>query len=229
MGISRITTQLSVSSAFGVYINQKMADSYDAYLQNHRLAISLAWKQIKDKIDFSSENIRTMYYLLSIHDSSKYREKEYFPFLVKYYANDHNEESEEAYKEAWKHHYSTNPHHWRFWVNNGEGKEIPYVYMLEMILNWHAKSLGNPELTAVNQYEEERNSIILNDITREKLEKVIGFFNKPVEIPIEMKNSEIGYKIFENQKTIIKNEENTESSDSPEIQNDDRADRKSVV
>lgn len=210
MGVSQIKTQLSVDSAYGIRITQKMVDSYDAYLQNHRLAILLAWEQVKGKLDFSSEDLRLIHYLISIHDNSKFRKKEYFPFLIKYYSNIHNTESEEAYKVAWKNHYLSNPHHWRYWVVNDQGREIPYVHTLEMILNWHSKSLNDPELTASNQYEEERNSLILNDITRNKLEKIIGKFDKPIEMPVEILNSDIGYNVFENQKIIVKNKEDKE-------------------
>lgn len=181
--IQKVKKTLSVDSAYGIRITQNMIDSYNIYLEKHLISVYLAWKQVRAKLDKYKSDLRTVHYLLSIHDKSKYEDTEYIPYLIKYYAKESNSESEAAYDEAWERHYSSNPHHWRYWALGDTPKEIPNQYMIEMLLNWHAKSERIPELTAYNQYQEEKDSLILNESTRSKVESLIDFFKEPVVIP----------------------------------------------
>ena len=71
---------------------------------------------------------------LLIHDLSKFGRAEFGPYRMRSVTGKNTAE----YQAAWKHHWSTNPHHWEYWVRDGKPSPMPEVYVREMLADWHA-------------------------------------------------------------------------------------------
>ena len=73
-----------------------------------------------------------------LHDMSKFRPSEWFPYLNHFYLSS---SSSEAFNKAWLKHIHRNPHHGQYWwliQDSGEGTtiEIPKKYIKEMVADW---------------------------------------------------------------------------------------------
>ncbi len=74
------------------------------------------------------------------HDLSKYSWVE-FSAGVKYFQGDRSpidaERKDLGYSKAWLHHKGHNPHHWQYWIDQGDGQlivhEVPKKYVKEMV------------------------------------------------------------------------------------------------
>jgi len=124
-----------------------------------------------------------------LHDMSKFRPSEWFPyaemFYGKYgngfnggYAWEHtaNLQACDKYNEAWLKHQNRNPHHWQYWVliNDDDPAKcifIPEKYYLEMIADWRGFSRAINGIDNTNDwYEKHKMKIKLHDFTRERIE-----------------------------------------------------------
>lgn len=123
---------------------------YLNYIDEHKKNVEKAWEvvkqidnpYIKDNLDIIEENIKK-------HDSSKYNNDEFNWYRKKYFPIDDNEANEviDRINEIFKLHYSRNPHHWEYWLDE-EGnldynkhsedtidKDIMIAY-IEMLCDW---------------------------------------------------------------------------------------------
>ena len=94
---------------------------------------------------------------LIVHDASKFSAAEWGPYVRKFYggssprdatgAYDQNAQGDE-FKAAWRHHWTSNPHHWEFWAHMqhplltmpvplDDPWEMPETYVREMVADWH--------------------------------------------------------------------------------------------
>ena len=83
-----------------------------------------------------------------LHDESKYSNEEFTPYRIRFYPTvketlalkdaDIAKQQEENFLEAWKHHYTNNPHHPKYWVNEetGEIRDMELRYIIEMLCDW---------------------------------------------------------------------------------------------
>ena len=93
--------------------------------------------------------------LVSIHDASKYTGYEFTQYAARFYPCEEDvsneKEVKENFKEAWKHHYTNNPHHPEYWkVADSEKEkydEMSNKYFVEMILDWISVSITKKSST----------------------------------------------------------------------------------
>ena len=87
---------------------------------------------------------------VDLHDSSKFLDDEFDSYRAKYYptANESKGDAEyialvnDKYQDAWKHHYSNNPHHPEYWIDakTNTPRDMSLDAIVEMICDWEACS-----------------------------------------------------------------------------------------
>jgi len=103
-----------------------------------------------------------------VHDLSKFRPSEFFPYVNYFYGKN---KDENAFDKAWNYHQKKNKHHHQYWVlreDSGTVKviEMPSKYWKEMVADWigAGKAQGNPDTK--KWYLENRGKMILGKDTR---------------------------------------------------------------
>ena len=113
------------------------------------------------------------------HDASKYSDEEFEPYRRHFHSVDalEKEESEEDFEEAWKHHYTTNSHHFEHWIDSeGNPTEMDLESIIEMVCDWEGMSykFGG---SAKSWFDENKDKkVILHPNTKEKVEKILLLF-----------------------------------------------------
>lgn len=136
-----------------------------------------------------------------IHDWSKFRPSEWFPYAEYFYGfygvnwsqKKHGGCGDEiklhkkisyCFDKAWLLHQHRNKHHWQYWVlreDDGGTKllDMPDRYILEIVADWYAAGMAiakRPEISP--WYEQNKSRIMLSDRTRKILETVIKNFDE---------------------------------------------------
>lgn len=80
---------------------------------------------------------------LIVHDRSKFKRDEWFPYAETFYKTDGSKKYEESvsFFTAWNLHQKRNKHHWQYWqvkMDRGEviPLEMPEKYVREMVADW---------------------------------------------------------------------------------------------
>jgi hypothetical protein len=78
---------------------------------------------------------------LIIHDYTKFSRAEWTPYVNRFFGGRTGIEDKEldpqAFKQAWNHHWSHNPHHWEYWLVPPSGAHMmPDHFMREMVADW---------------------------------------------------------------------------------------------
>lgn len=168
-------------------INEGGADyqeEYRKYIIDHK-------KRVKQFADWMKENLPEVFSdidynvdtddfdeLIAEHDDSKYSEEEFEPYAQKFYGKqDINGKPLEyipGWDEAWKHHWMNNEHHPEYWL----GKDMPYIYILEMLCDWGSFSIAKGNMLELIDYyyseardDEEKN---LSDNTKKIIEEILS-------------------------------------------------------
>lgn len=129
-----------------------------------------------------------------IHDWSKLRPSEFFPYVNYFYGDKGKENSENAkdgYKSgsnykfdmAWLLHQKRNKHHWQWWIlplDDGTGKflDIPDIYLFEMVADWYGAGraiTGREYVSPWYMYNKEK--IQMSTRSRNVLETIIKNFD----------------------------------------------------
>lgn len=98
------------------------------YVQQAGLKLGVSLKQLKK------------------HDKSKFLFEEFIGYFL--YFNISKSKYSLIFADAWKHHIQYNPHHWEYWIKNGNIYEMPEIYALEMIADWEGS-----EMTYSNRWD----------------------------------------------------------------------------
>lgn len=167
-----------------ITIMKESNNPYYEYLKNHINNVRKTWEiQLKPHIPEIYHN--KISDLCISHDSSKYRDDEYLPYLRHFYpdyagANNLTEdELNNDYNNAWNHHQKTNPHHWQYWVlikDSGkiETLDMPLEYVIEMLCDWQSMGYVYGD-TAYEWYNSNKDKMIMSDNTRKIVEKYIVY------------------------------------------------------
>jgi hypothetical protein len=131
-------------------------------------------------------------YLGIIHDISKFKPSEWFPYTEYFYGNNEGikkgrdetgyyqagDTIDEKFNYAWLLHQKRNKHHWQWWVlpmDDGSTKifDMPLIYKKEMMADWFGagRAQGTPNTKA--WYKKNRDKMKLHPKTREWVEKVL--------------------------------------------------------
>jgi len=130
-----------------------------------------------------------LYWQGIVHDLSKLRPSEFFPYVNFFYSNEKEENDSRQnrygkpdiedikFDTAWLKHIHRNPHHWQHWIlqkDDGENKclPMPNKYKKEMIADWRgagkAQGHGN---NIIEWYTENRLKMIFHPTTRMLIEE----------------------------------------------------------
>jgi hypothetical protein len=124
-------------------------------------------------------------YRLFLHDMSKFRPSEWFPYARNFYEKDgtpkpHTEENED-FQRAWLLHQKRNSHHWQSHVLlEDSGKVIPLdmpaVDILEMLADWAGagRAITGQKCTTTSWYLKNKDKMQLHPVTREFVEGLLG-------------------------------------------------------
>jgi hypothetical protein len=102
---------------------------------------------------------------LLIHDWTKFSRAEWGPYVQRFYgarANPrdtgqgymHEQGEDTLFDEAWRHHWTRNPHHWNYWRTpeqedgTREALPMPETYVREMVADWYGAGMaqGKPDI-----------------------------------------------------------------------------------
>ena len=88
-------------------------------------------------------NVSDLGALIVMHDASKYSEAEFEPYRRRFYPMvdapyDAIGDDDPIFEEAWKHHYTHNPHHPEYWVKDSKTLPMNSLFIAEMLLDWNA-------------------------------------------------------------------------------------------
>lgn len=114
-----------------------------------------------------------------VHDWSKFRPSEFFPYREFFYGKP-GQSAQEAFDGAWLAHIHRNKHHWQHYVlrqDDGQTKalEMPHRYAREMVADWIGAGLaitGRDNLK--DWYAENRNKMLLAPLTRQWVDAYIA-------------------------------------------------------
>lgn len=123
---------------------------YLEYLEGHIGNVKEAFDLLCSlDIPFINENKDKLQAIINDHDKSKYDEPEWTAYLHHFYPTcDEDSLKTEEFEEACRHHISQNPHHWDYWMSDGELREdideLEYkLYTVERLCDHMAMSIQN--------------------------------------------------------------------------------------
>ena len=161
-----------------------MSKEYDEYLTNH---IDNVWKgyrwvekyapEILNKID----NIKEFEKQLRAHDKSKWSDEEYDAYDKYFYGK----KDQAEFDLAWAHHQKLNEHHWQYWLlfNDEDGVktlDMPYEYIVEMILDWWTFSWSKNNLNEIFKWYE-LHDINVSKNTRKEVENILDVLKDAID------------------------------------------------
>lgn len=117
---------------------------------------------------------------LIIHDYSKFSRAEWTPYVNRFFGGRAGVEDKaldpQEFHEAWRHHYTHNPHHWEYWCLGTKIDPMPWPYVREMIADWLGAGrgiAGHWDLTEWYNSTKERRNPNLHDRTLEDVELIM--------------------------------------------------------
>ena len=161
---------------------------YFMYVIEHKYNIYRAYRILKkNKTIRKAMGVKTFIHVI-FHDMSKFLPSEFIPYAryfygdypsseeignkIDLYSGKTKEEVKEEFDEAWKLHYSRNPHHWEYW--HDQQLCMPVEYLIYEVIDWTAMSLkfgGTPqEYYIENMYKEE---IYHDEMSKKWLEEIL--------------------------------------------------------
>lgn len=157
---------------------------YNKYLFEHKQNVINGYNWIKANLPEVLENVENITELdiqLQNHDSSKFGNYEYYPYL-EYFYGEKTAEVKSKFNYAWLHHIHSNPHHWQHWVlleddngNNYLALDIPYNYIIEMFCDHWSFSWKTGNLYEIeNWYKQNINKIRFSKKTKEMYEFILN-------------------------------------------------------
>lgn len=170
-----------------------LENQYREYLKDHIQNVNRSWNEflkpslLKNLEDFDliEDDLSDIDKLVLSHDASKYSDKEFEGYRQWWYPVDDSLKDEVHYNQSWNRHQKVNPHHWQYWLLVRDGGDLtpldmPFKYVCEMICDWHSFSKKDPESTAYDWYQKNRNVMKLSDRTRALVERLIEFVKLPL-------------------------------------------------
>lgn len=162
--------------------------AYNNYIEKHKTFVVDAWHDIQIKFynhPYVTDRYINLYItdLINKHDNSKYVDEEFEPYRKFFYTTEEDIEYgvnniQKDYDDAWIHHYSNNPHHWEYWVEQDKTQEREYLqfirdcYSVERICDWMAMSRQNNN-NVVDWYNKHKDIIYLSNEDRKFMENII--------------------------------------------------------
>lgn len=128
---------------------------------------------------------------LLVHDLSKFRPSEWFPYVQYFYSGGGNDKARDFkffpnkdFDLAWLYHQRRNLHHWQAWIlreDEGEVKVLPMPekYILEMVADWAGAGRAITGKWGVSEwYKQNWTKMNLAPETRRRVEVLIAWWEK---------------------------------------------------
>ena len=112
-----------------------------------------------------------------LHDQSKYSVEEFDAYRNYFHTCSDEEKDKESFNRAWEHHYQFNKHHPEHWIDGDNIKDMPNIYIAEMLLDWAAMGMKFGD-TAYEYYQKERDKKPFSDTTKKTIDQVIHIFKE---------------------------------------------------
>lgn len=118
---------------------------------------------------------------LLIHDWTKFTPAEWGPYVRRFYAGNNSKWEKDTdpqeWKDAWKHHWSNNPHHWEYWLAIGYEPATPLemqeVYVREMVADWYGAGMAQGKPDIAGWYHKNSHKMTLHETTRQRAEALL--------------------------------------------------------
>lgn len=193
-----------------LFLNIQATPKYKEYVRGHinNLLKGYEWmvKNTPELIE-KAGGLQSFEAQLKIHDKSKFSKEELKPYAKHFYGSEKENRNDAHFKSAWEHHWRNNPHHPEYW----DGKDMPYKYVLEMVLDWWTFSWRDGKLDEIfSWYEKHKDDERKNMSTKTKreveiiLNKMRPILAKQKEDLLEEKNMDYIEKLIQ-QKYIEEN------------------------
>lgn len=158
--------------------------AYDEYLNGHITNVQQAFELLLTlDIPYVQENEDKLREICSVHDESKWSDKEYFPYLHHFYPTCQADiDCDEEYEQAVSYHVRNNRHHWNCddWIdpvtNNLKGgidEDLYKLYTIERICDWTAMSYQHGEKTPYDWWDKNKSGMIMPDYARDMIEDIL--------------------------------------------------------
>lgn len=162
--------------------SEEAKEKYLEYLEGHIGNVKEAFELLCTlDIPFINEHKDELEQIISEHDKSKYDEPEWTAYLHHFYPTcDEDSLKTEEFEEACRHHVNENPHHWDYWVKDGNlieyiDEEEYKLYTVERLCDHMAMSIQNDNKPS-DWYFANKDNIIMPDygynLYEEMLEKI---------------------------------------------------------
>lgn len=153
---------------------------YKSYILEHIVNINTARIEYGDRLcEILHISPFKLVLPIMVHDKSKWSEEEFDSYRQYFYPCSDEEPNKEIFDIAWKHHYQNNPHHPEYWVDEDSGiiKDMPPIYIAEMLLDWEAMSIKFNNNT-YDYYMKEKDNKPFSENTRKIIDEIITIFKK---------------------------------------------------
>ena len=134
-------------------------------------------------------------WLALLHDNSKFRPDEWFPYAEFFYGAKKaswggprdgtgyykpTDTGNAAFDFAWLLHQRRNKHHWQWWMlpeDEGGWKILPMPtrYRREMLADWRGAGMAQGKPDTLGWYRANRHKMTLHDETRQWIEQQLGY------------------------------------------------------
>lgn len=121
-----------------------------------------------------------------IHDWSKLTPAEWGPYVRRFYGGrggvlDKTADPQE-FKDAWRHHWERNPHHWEYWLGvhtrhippGQAAYPMPDTYVREMVADWYGAGMAQGKPDIQGWYEANKDRMLLAPETRCQAERLLA-------------------------------------------------------
>lgn len=121
---------------------------------------------------------------LLLHDLSKFRPSEWFPYCRYFYGSgETTQKTQEALDRAWLRHIHRNDHHWQYWIlreDNGGTKllDMSDKAIQEMVADWAGAGKAiTGEWDLAEWYRKSKHLMLMSPSTRIKVEAAVKLSN----------------------------------------------------
>lgn len=160
---------------------------YLNYLADHIYNVRWSWERFLSPVvmeSYPKEWVACNQAILE-HDDSKYEYDEFNAYCDYFYPAENHPKDQNAFDRAWLLHQHRNPHHWQYWVlvrDEGElvPMDMPLQDIVSMVCDWHSFSAKNPDSTAAVWYENNKDKMILSDLTNEMVTFLLQYLTEPL-------------------------------------------------
>ena len=174
----------------------KKEEEYKRYIDTHIANVMKAYDELRHNYwinNIYNSDLLEAFDLLDRekiilnHDASKYSDAEFLAYRVRWFPATEEEKADadldedwEPYAQAWKHHYTHNPHHPEYWISeDGTIRDMPLEYIIEMICDWQSFDyIGKGSAVEYWDKAKERKMTKMSPYTIKQVERIIDILRK---------------------------------------------------